>query len=157
ATSDLARDLASRLAWRQLHNAFLTLKPRGYGFAENASGKDLTVIERPLDELRSLAQKFQAPETVRQLENSLADKYRLPAGSILVAAMPYYTKLIPKDLRIATSQGGFWLLEADGDHLRSLRSDYQRTFAIRVLAVPEARKRLAAKADEILAFMLEWQ
>jgi len=156
ATSDLARELASRLEWRHLHNAFLTLKPRGYGFAENSSGKDLAVIERPLDELRSLAQKFQAPDTIRLLENSLADKYRLPAGSILVAAMPYYTKLIPKDLRIANSQGGFWLLEADGDHLRSLKSDYQRTFAIRVLAVPEARRRLAAKAEDVLSFLLEW-
>ncbi len=150
--SPLARRLTADLHARQLYRSVLTLKPRGYGFVENSAGKCLAVREMPLAELRRILQRLQDIWRLRQVEDELAARHGLPPGGLLIAAMPYYRKLIPKDVRISVGkQDGFWLLEKDTDHLRSLESDYQRTFAVRLLVPADKRAEIAGRADLLLA------
>ena len=77
---------------------------------------------------------------------------------MLFAAMPYFKKLIPKDLRVFSCshrQQDFWLLENDKDHRKSLESDYLRTFAIRLVAPPELREKLSQQSDHIEKIILD--
>jgi hypothetical protein len=69
--------------------------------------------------------------------------------------MPYFRKLIPRDVRIfsRSAEGGFWLFEKDRDHARSLEGDYRRTFAVRVVAVPECRTAIATRVGEITRYL----
>jgi hypothetical protein len=91
------------------------------------------------------------------LEERLAACCGLPAGDILVAPMPYFRKLLPQDVRIysAGAEGGFGLFEKDRDHVRSLEGDYLRTFAVRVIAVPEERERVARQWERLAAIIRE--
>ena len=59
--------------------------------------------------------------------------------------MPYFSKLIPKNLRVHCEGGqDYWLFEKDVAHYRSLASDYLRTFAVRLACPLEHRERLAS-------------
>ncbi len=149
--SELARDFLRRLENRDIHRTFLALKPTGYGFVERTTGKNLLVQEWSRAELSKFSHCYQDINRLRNLEDKLAAECGLQPGDILFAAMPYFTKLIPKDLRVATGnpERDYWLLEQDQDHLRSLESDYLRTFAVRLLVVPERRGALAAQAEAI--------
>ncbi len=151
ARSTLSRNLAGRLENRQIHRTILALKPTGYAFVENCTGKDLQVFEWSRAELSKFSHCHQDIGRLRKLENHLAEFCKLQPGELLCAVMPYFTKLIPKDLRVFTGNpdGNYWLLEQDKDHTRSLESDYLRTFAVRILVIPEKRSQLLPLATEI--------
>jgi len=102
-------------------------------------------------ELRLMAERLEDTETLKKLEDQLTAAFKLSPGDILFAAMPYFKKLIPKDLRVFSqkSNGSFWLLENDADHRRSLESDYLRTFAVRLTCPPEHRQALVGQADAL--------
>lgn len=151
AESPISRCLAARLDNRQIHRTILALKPTGYSFVENCNGKDLQVFEWSRAELSKFSHCQQDITRLRNLENHLAEVCALQPGELLCAVMPYFTKLLPKDLRVFTgnSTDNYWLLEQDKDHARSLESDYLRTFAVRIIVIPEKRSELLVKAAEI--------
>jgi HD superfamily phosphohydrolase len=155
ARSGLSRAFLRRLESRAIHRTFLALKPAGYGFVERTTGKDLVVQEWSRAALSKFSHCYQDINRLRDLEDELAADCGMQAGDILFAAMPYFTKLIPKDLRVSTgtAERDYWLLEQDKDHLRSLESDYLRTFAVRLLVIPEKRAALAAQAEAVSAIL----
>ncbi|MFA6930472.1 MAG: HD domain-containing protein [Lentisphaeria bacterium] len=157
AASPLSRNLAARLETRQIHRTFLALKPAGYAFVENCNNKDLQVFEWSRAELNKFSHCHQDIQRLRQLEDQLAESCALQPGELLCAVMPYFTKLIPKDLRVftGTPSKDYWLLEQDKDHTRSLESDYLRTFAVRILVIPEKRAQLLPLAPQINAALKE--
>lgn len=151
ARSPLSRRLAKDLASRNLHRSFLVFKPTGYAFVERQADKPLAVKAIGRAELRLMAERLEDTETLKKLEDQLTAAFKLSPGDILFAAMPYFKKLIPKDLRVFSqkSNGSFWLLENDADHRRSLESDYLRTFAVRLTCPPEHRQALVGQADAL--------
>jgi hypothetical protein len=147
--SAAARRLEARLAGRRLHRTVLAIRPEGYGFVERCSGKPMRVLEWPRPPLRRVADFCTDCRALFELEDRLARRCGLNTGDILVAPMPYFRKLLPRDVRIysAGAAGGFGLFEKDRDHVRSLEGDYLRTFAVRVVVVPEERERVARQCD----------
>ncbi|MDQ0290708.1 HD domain-containing protein [Oligosphaera ethanolica] len=159
ARNALTRQLVADLVSRRLYRTVLALKPAGYAYVERQADKPLAVMEWPRPELRAFCDRVEGIAALRVLENALCEAMGLPPGAMLFAAMPYFKKLVPKDLRVfsAHSQRGFWLLENDGDHRRSLESDYLRTFAVRVVVRPDCRDALAKKAPAIAEFLRDWR
>ena len=116
--------------------------------------KQIVVKEWSRAKLLHFSHAMHSLDRLRDLENRLADAVKLAPGEVVLAAMPYFTKLLPKDLRIANGGAGdYWLFEKDRDHKASLESDYLRTFAVRVVVPPEYRKRLADKPEPLLEIL----
>ena len=155
--SPLAVRLANALRNRCLHKSFLVLKPTGYGYVERQAGKPICILERPRSELRAFCEKVQDLEKLRELEDRIAALCGLAPGEILFAAMPYFKKLLPRDLRVFASNHPdetYSLFEKDADHRRTLESDYLRTFAVRLVSPEVHRAKLAKNADAILSELL---
>jgi HD superfamily phosphohydrolase len=153
----VAKKLAEDLSNRRLHKTFLALKPTGYAYVERQADKPLTVHEWPRANLRDFSDFAQSPKNLIALEDEIAASCGCKPGDVLFAAMPYFKKLIPKDLRVfscSRQQHDFWLLENDKDHRKSLESDYLRTFAIRLVAPPELREKLSQESDRIEKIIL---
>ncbi|MBR0458077.1 MAG: HD domain-containing protein [Victivallales bacterium] len=150
--TNLARQLTQALLKRDLHRSFLVLKPAGYGWVEREATKPICVLERGRGELRNFCEKYTDLTALRTLEDELASACDLAPGDILFAAMPYFKKLFPRDLRVFASggHGSYWLFEKDGDHRRSLESDYLRTFAVRLVCPAKYRQRLASLAEKVI-------
>lgn len=155
--SELARKLINSLENRNLPKTFLTLKPTNYGFVEKTSGKALTVIEMSRRDLCRLASSLKDIAKVRAVEDAIANEFGMKPGDVLLSAMPYFTKLVPKDITIFTSENtpSFSLFEKDKDHVTALESDYLRTFAIQLAVLPRQRRKLAAAGAEIAAKLLD--
>ncbi|MBR4125757.1 MAG: HD domain-containing protein [Victivallales bacterium] len=154
AKSKLARQLAARLANRSLYRTCLCIKPEGYAYVENTVGKPIVVKEWSRAKLLHFSHTMHSLERLRDLEDRLAAAVKLAPGEVVLAAMPYFTKLLPKDLRIANGgPGDYWLFEKDRDHKASLESDYLRTFAVRIVVPSEYRKRLAEKPEPLLEIL----
>ncbi len=155
--SAAARRLEARLYTRRLHRTVLAVRPDGYGFVERCSGKPMKVLERPRSWLRRVADFCTDCRALCALEDRLARACGLAPGDLLVAPMPYFRKLLPRDVRIysAGGAGSFSLFEKDRDHVRSLEGDYLRTFAVRVVAVPEERERVARHAERLADLIQE--
>jgi hypothetical protein len=155
--SAVARRLEARLSGRRLHRTVLAIRPEGYGFVERCSGKPMHVLEWPRAPLRRFAEFCTDYGALMALEARLAACCGLPAGDLLVAPMPYFRKLLPQDVRIysAGAGGSFGLFDKDRDHVRSLEGDYLRTFAVRVVAVPEERERVAREWERLAAIIQE--
>jgi HD superfamily phosphohydrolase len=153
--SRLARRLMRSLDDRTFHRTVYVIKPRGYGFVERTSTKNITVREWSRDQIRRFSEQYGDCAALLQLEDELAAVLGLAAGDILLAAMPYFAKLLPCDVRIFSSrgEGSYWLFENDRDHIRSLEGDYLRTFAIRFMAPPNIRDSVARKAAAITEFL----
>ena len=148
----IAKKLEEALRNRLLYKTFLALKPAGYAYVERQADKPLAVHEWQRNSLRDFSVFAQSPQNLIALEDEIAASCRCAPGDVLFAAMPYFKKLIPKDLRVfscSRRQQDFWLLENDKDHRKSLESDYLRTFAIRLVAPPELRERLSQNAATI--------
>lgn len=154
AKSKLARQLTARLINRQLYRTCLCIKPEGYAYVENTVGKTIAVKEWSRAKLLHFSHTMHSLERLRNLEDRLAAAVGLAPGEIVLAAMPYFTKLLPKDLRIANGGAGdYWLFEKDRDHKASLESDYLRTFAVRVVTPPEYRERLSTRPEALLEIL----
>jgi len=153
--SPAARRLEARLAARRLHRTVLAIRPEGYGFVERCTGKPMVVLEWPRGALRRVADYCTDCQVLSELEDRLARRCNLAAGDLLVAPMPYFRKLLPQDVRIDSAAGGFGLFEKDRDHVHSLEGDYLRTFAVRVVAVPEERERVARQAGRLAEVIRE--
>lgn len=153
----LARHLVAQLQPPNLQKTFLAIKPEGYAFVENHSPDNCAVIQWPTKYLQTFTKRFDTQKDLMELENNLAEYLGCQPADILVAPMPFFKKLIPKDVQISNhaSADTFWLLQHDKDHKRSLESDYLRTFAIRLTAPPALRTTLAKKAPAIADFILE--
>ena len=151
AKASLSRKLAEMLEKRRIYRSVLVLKPNDYGFVEKCHGKDLQVFEWSRTRLNKFSQNLQNIGRLRQLENNLAQECGLQKGELLCALMPRFAKLLPKDLMVCTGDENqhYWLLERDKDHNKSLESDYLRTFAVRIIVVPEKRTQIAEKAENI--------
>ncbi len=149
SSSPLARKLAERLSRRCLLSSAVVLKPTGYGYVERCSDKPVAVVEWQLAQLRRFATVVADNERLRQIEDGVASELGLAPGEALFAAMPYFRKLLPQDVRIASrgSGGGFNLFEKDREHFRSLESDYLRTFAVRLVVPREHRERIVARCE----------
>ena len=121
---------------------------------ENTVGKTIAVKEWSRAKLLHFSHTMHSLERLRNLEDRLAAAVGLAPGEIVLAAMPYFTKLLPKDLRIANGGAGdYWLFEKDRDHKASLESDYLRTFAVRVVTPPEYRERLSTRPEALLEIL----
>ncbi|MBQ4480719.1 MAG: HD domain-containing protein [Victivallales bacterium] len=154
AKSKLARQLTARLVTRHLYRTCLCIKPDGYAYVENTVGKPIMVKEWSRAKLLHFSNAMRSLTQLRDLEDRLAAAARLAPGEIVLAAMPYFTKLLPKDLRIANGgPGDYWLFEKDRDHKASLESDYLRTFAVRIVTPPEYRERIARNPAPLLEIL----
>lgn len=148
--SGAARKMLRRLVTRDLLRTCLCLKPQGYGYVENVEGKDIALQEWPRQALMALSRNLESLDTVLETEDALAEAVHARPGEVLLAAMPYFRKLLPKDLRIANGANDYWLLEKDRDHKNSLESDYLRTFAVRVITTQRLREKLAKDPAPLL-------
>ncbi|MBQ2336745.1 MAG: hypothetical protein II381_10550, partial [Victivallales bacterium] len=154
----VAKKLEEALRNRFLYKTFLALKPAGYAYVERQADKPLAVHEWQRNTLRDFSAFAQSPQNLIALEDEIAASCGCAAGDVLFAAMPYFKKLIPKDLRVfscSRQQHDFWLLENDKDHRKSLESDYLRTFAIRLVAPPELREKLSQQSNHIESIILD--
>ena len=152
--SPLTRRYAAALENRELYRTCLCIKPDGYAYVENTFGKPIALREWSRQQLSRFSHSLSSLEKLRELEDDLAKAAGLPPGRLLLAAMPYFTKLLPKDLRIANGGAGdYWLFEKDGNHLASLVSDYLRTFAVRLVVPEDHRARLAAAPEALLEIL----
>ncbi|MFO7821516.1 MAG: HD domain-containing protein [Lentisphaeria bacterium] len=153
--SALTYRLMKSLHDRSFHRSAFVIKPKKYGFVERRSGKALVVHEWNRQMLRKAATRLSDCQTSRAWENQLADRLGLEPGDILFAAMPFFDKLVPKDIRMFSACSGqsYWLFENDRDHYRSLQGDYLRTFAIRVITPRHNRRFVADSADIIADFL----
>jgi HD superfamily phosphohydrolase len=151
AQSPLARTLVQRLIARDLPRTCLCIKPTGYAYVENAVGKPIAVLEWPRARLAHFSQHALNLDFLRAFEDALARAAGLQPGELVLAAMPYFTKLLPKDLRIFNGgERDYWLFDQDKDHRASLESDYLRTFALRIAVPADARQRLADNPAPLL-------
>ncbi len=152
AQSPLARTLVQRLIARDLPRTCLCIKPTGYAYVENAVGKSIAVLEWPRARLAHFSQHALNLGFLRSFEDALARAAGLQPGDLVLAAMPYFTKLLPKDLRIFNGgERDYWLFDQDKDHRASLESDYLRTFALRIAVPADVRERLADDPAPLLA------
>ena len=151
--SELATSLTKSLQLRKLHRSFLVIKPTGYAYVEREADKPIHVAEWSRPMMRNFCRKYDDLAGLSALEDRLAVLCGTKPGEILFAAMPYFRKLIPKDLRVFSSGGheSYWLFSKDEDHKRVLESDYLRTFSIRLVCPLELRERLASVSDAILS------
>lgn len=157
STTPLARYLMQSLNDRSFHRSAFVIKPQRYGFVERKSSKEMVVQEWDRNMLRKAAVRLGDCQVARAWENELAEQLRLRPGHILFAAMPYFDKLVPQDIRMfsATGSNAYWLFKNDRDHYQSLEGDYLRTFAIRVITPPATRQHVARHADRIANFLGE--
>ncbi len=139
--SGLACRLRQRLMNRQFHRTLGVIKPVRYGFVERRDDGDVVVKEWSREKLQSFCDSFTDCATLKRLENEAAAALALEPGEALFAAMPYFERLVPKDVRVFSNRCGttYSLFENDRDHYRSLIGDYLRTFAIRLIVAPEKR------------------
>ena len=143
ARSETAVLLAQKLQKRQLHRTVLCIKPQGYAYVENTVGKEIAVEEWTLEELAAFSGRVSTMEEIAAVEQELAEAAGIPGAALLLVAMPYFTKLLPRDLRIANGgENDYWLFDKDRDHRASMESDYLRTFAVRIAVAPEYRTGL---------------
>lgn len=151
----LGRKLIATFDNRGFHRTVLVIKPVGYGFVERRSGKCIKVREWTRDRIRRFSELYSSSERLLALENALAAELHEEPGTVLFAAMPYFEKLVPRDVRIFSREkgGSFWLFPKDKNHLRSLEADYLRTFAIRVIVPPETRAEMLKKTSALADFI----
>ncbi len=149
--SKVAKQLLGTLVDRTFHRSFYVIKPAGYAYVERTSTKHVALYEWSRSQIRTFSMRHSDCTNVTQLEDDLNDALGLPRATVLLAAMPYFSKLIPRDVRIYSSQqnGSFWLFRKDKDHYRSVEGDYLRTFAIRLIAPPAVRDELVKRHSEI--------
>ncbi len=149
----LVASLLASLGNRQFHRSVCVIKPKGYGYVERRSTKDILVREWPRDRLRDFSERVADLAAVRRLEDELAVSLGLRPGELLLAAMPFFEKLVPRDVRIFSrhAETEYSLFDNDTAHFRSLAGDYLQTFAIRIIVPPECRpaafRQAAAIAD----------
>ncbi len=154
AKSPLGRKLAKRLNNRDLYRTCICIKPDGYAYVENAVQKPIALREWPRSLLSKFSHFVNNLDRLRTLEDNLAAAAGLAPGELVLASMPYFTKLLPKDLRIANGgEQDYWLFEKDRDHRTSLESDYLRTFAIRVVVPTRHRQALANHPYPLLEYI----
>jgi len=155
--SPLARQLYRSLFSREFHRGILVIKPEGYGFVERDHRNAVRVLEWSRDRIWRFSQRHSDCTRLRELEDELCVALGAAPGEVLFAAMPYFTKLVPRDVRVFSKSGGrsYWLFKNDKDHFRSLEGDYLRTFAIRIITVPRLRDKLAAKHGAITDFLAD--
>lgn len=153
AQSPLSRRLATLLDGREFHRTAVAFKPRNYGFVERVAGKPLAVVERSQAFLQKFSDACHDYRQLCQLEDQLAAILGLQPGDVLFAAMPYFKKLLPRDVRILASGETYGLFEKDDDHYRSIHGDYLRTFAVRVVAPPALRQQVFQQADRVAEFI----
>lgn len=146
-----------RLKGRGFHRSVYVIKSKGYGYVERRSAKDITVREWSRERVRRFTEKYSDIQAVLRLENALVEALGFAPGDILLAAMPYFEKLIPRDIRIFRQSDGteYNLFQNDTNHQRSLQSDYLQTFAIRIIASPELRESVHAKSAVINSLLNE--
>lgn len=153
--NNLTWKLCKLLENRKFHRTAYVIRPQGYGFVEKTSGKHIAGSEWEMPRIAAFSNAYNDCEKLRQLENELAGFLNLEPGEVLFAAMPYFDKLIPRDIKIFSASGGqgYMLFENDTIHYQSLAGDYLRTFAIRVIAPPAKRDTIANQRDRIESFL----
>ncbi|MCF7855921.1 MAG: HD domain-containing protein [Candidatus Pacebacteria bacterium] len=155
ALSPVTQQLIERLQDRSFHRSVYVIKPRGYGFVERRSSKGIIVREWPREDIRRFSEAHSNVAAVLKAENELAQVLGCDHGDVLFAAMPYFAKLVPRDVRIysARDEGDYWLFANDKDHFRSLQGDYLRTFAIRIITPPHLRDHVLEQGAAITEFL----
>jgi len=153
--SDTAKGLYRSLWDRTHHRSAYVIRPQGYGFVERTADKGIAVSEWDMYKLANFSDKYADCDALKKLEDDLASALLLDKGEVLFAAMPYFDKLVPRDVRIFSARGqhDYMLFENDRDHFNSLKGDYLRTFAIRIIVPPEKRNLAAGKGEVIEDFL----
>lgn len=149
--SPLARGLIALLDTRAFHRSVFVIKPNGFGFVERRAGKDVQICEWSKQKIRRFSETYSTYDRLSTLEDSLAAELGMAPGEVLFAAMPFFDKLVPCDVRVfsARTGRGFWLFTKDRDHYQSLQGDYSRTFAIRVIVPPDKRAAVRRRSDTV--------
>lgn len=149
--SPLARGLFQDLESHRLHRTVLAIRPDRYGFVEGGATDRQAVMEWPLRRLRRFSSRLDACDALSAAEDRVAEAVGLGSGDLLFAAMPYFRKLVPRDVRIHSRRetGSFQLFTKDRDHVRSLEGDYKRTFSVRVAVRSSQRRAVLRRADAI--------
>ncbi len=155
ARSPLARSLFALLEGREFHRTAIAFKPKGYGFVERIADKPIAVVEAGAGVLQRFCELCHDYGRLRGIEDTLAARLGLVPGDLLFAAMPYFKKLLPKDVRVFAGGESYGLFDKDEDHYRSIHGDYLRTFAVRVVVRPALRQAIFQRRDEISAFIAD--
>lgn len=158
-TSDnlTATRLVRLLEGRDFHRSFMVIKAQEYGFVERVGDKHVAVVEWDRNSLRRFGEIFSDCREVLRVENKLCKFLGFDTGDILLAAMPFFEKLVPRDIRIYSSgnDADFQLFEKDRNHFNSLEADYLSTFAIRLVCPPHLRKKAASAVSELIDILEE--
>jgi len=140
AKNPLVTKMLNHLNGRNFHRTVLVIKPESYSFAERLADKQIKIIEWNKHKLKKFSTLCNSNNFLAKLEDTLAQSINLQQGDLLFAAMPYFDKLLPRDVRIFTNnQRNYWLFKKDKEHHQSLISDYLRTFSIRITVPPKHR------------------
>lgn len=149
--SAIADTLIKRLESRSLLRSSVVIKPTGYGFVERTADKPVRTVEWSRAKLQAFCDEMSDPATLRDFENRVAREAGLSPGEALFAAMPYFDKLLPRDVLVFRRGGHpFHLFEKDRYHWNSLLGDYLGTFAIRLIVPHEKRAHTLRRAPSIL-------
>lgn len=152
--SPAAVRLARQLDTRVLHRSAVVIRADGYGFVERVAGKALRVEEWSQDKLRIFSERLADSDVLLDFEDRLSEALGLEPGDVLFAAMPYFEKLLPRDVLIYRRDGSaFSLFEKDRFHRNSLEGDYLGTFAIRLIVRPGKRQAVLDASDDVLRML----
>jgi len=153
----VTRQLHQRLMDRTFHRTAVVLKIDEFLYAERVAEKPIACFGMPRDAMRRLIAEYADPRKTTQLESELCRFLGFRETDILFAAMPYFDKLLPKDVRVYSARpgGSYWLFEKDEEHFRALEAAYLSSFAVRLVAVPEIRSEVVRRADDVFAFLKE--
>jgi HD superfamily phosphohydrolase len=142
--------LLDRLQNRSFHRTVGVVKPSRYGFVERRGSADVVVREWGKAQLERFCEMYSDCRRLSELEDEAAEFLGLDRGEVLFAAMPYFERLIPRDVTVFSTRCDeeYSLFGNDQDHYRSLVGDYLRTFAIRLVVVPEKRESVTGRVGE---------
>ena len=155
--SPRGRRLVQLLDTRDFHRSAVVVKASGYGYMERTTGKSIKVLEWPVERIQAFTRRVDDCGTLRALEDRLAGSLGVEPGAILLAAMPFFVKLVPRDVQVysAAGSGNYRLFGKDPSHLASLEADYLRTFAIRVIVLPHLRRKVMDQTETVETVLAE--
>lgn len=125
--------------------------------AERIAKKSIKVKAMPLETIRKFMARYDTPYRLTEFENELSREFGIPPGQLLVAAMPFFERLLPKDVLLYSQKTGETdtLFGRDPLHKQLLYEVYQHSFAIRLATTEQKRREVEQKGSDIHAYVLD--
>ncbi|MBW2993431.1 hypothetical protein KY317_02560, partial [Candidatus Woesearchaeota archaeon] len=155
--SRLAKKLYyDRLRFRDTLKTSVVFKIEGYEKEERIAGKPIAVFGLSEEEMKRFDETYKDVRNISNLEDTIAKEMGVEQGDLLIAAMPFAGRLMPKDVCLySLNEGWYSLFEKYPNHRTMLFNSHKDAFAIRVVTTEEKRSYICGKADEIKDIILE--